>query len=865
MPSNSKFYFFIFLFFSALCSIYFALRPSVALAQIPPAPVSCGSTINPEFHSLRPYQASPCQSTMGPFAKFCGNNLTLHDTIRETYNGNSEGCITTTDGKIRCSYSEQVSKPLVIDLSGANLPIMGNTEEVKNSQNSEETLDDAQKVNNYVSWYLNGVNYRAEYGSSKVDANSLVNFSGPINKLMPSIILDAQRIKSIENAGKENHNQIVVCGENSLGGFGDIFHVGTVTPKECYKGDNTDAQGSVFRLKPAGGFLGAGGEDGWSGDLSFWNDLLNNIVGKIVDLMPSIPGLPSNIDLKEAIKTSVLNHWNKRVPPLPWENDPFAKPTRQMTALEYRKYYQEWRGKTCVIIPVINWLVCFDNVLVPNKYADLFPYVPLSGTEDLKGGISIDNVSSATNPATAGVTVQNVSFLKQTPATLFFAHMQESDELATLLQTTFVASGEAQVGSPTSVDSNTSCNTVEVRTNKGDNLFAKQITGDLHYSASFSCDFEPPSIANCMSNCIAAGNYTSECASLCSSPEATKYSTQTCTKDVYISLSTTSSTPKVDDIWSRLVAGPEAIFKRIFPKLNVEGSLGQIMDIPGSTNITYSGAGISQSQTDLKLPHIGGISEYFLKGIQTMLRPKGYGEQIEFNRALSCKNATLPEIPAASQTACKLCNYPSNLPELMVKIFEAAADAYNVPASVLYATFMHEGGTHDVWDDASALEWSVCGGEVPNCDRTSSTSQPPYGWFPVYFYNGYWDAVKVIDPGRTKEETSPCNFLDATFATAKALSDSAGGRPASARFPLSQDPSQTFSRVPDVCLDFDLNNDTGRPGSCSAWNTNTVATAEIGYSGWCPEPGKHPIQPYFPDIADWLYQTVDYYQKYTCK
>ncbi len=73
-----------------------------------------------------------------------------------------------------------------------------------------------------------------------------------------------------------------------------------------------------------------------------------------------------------------------------------------------------------------------------------------------------------------------------------------------------------------------------------------------------------------------------------------------------------------------------SVFKRIFPKTNTEGSVGQIIDLAGSTNITYSGTNVQGSTTDLKLPHIGGVSEYFLKGIQTALRPKGYGEDIEF-------------------------------------------------------------------------------------------------------------------------------------------------------------------------------------------------------------------------------------------
>ena len=39
---------------------------------------SCDNTTDPEFHSLRPYPAKPCQTTISDTAKFCGNDLTLH-------------------------------------------------------------------------------------------------------------------------------------------------------------------------------------------------------------------------------------------------------------------------------------------------------------------------------------------------------------------------------------------------------------------------------------------------------------------------------------------------------------------------------------------------------------------------------------------------------------------------------------------------------------------------------------------------------------------------------------------------------------------------------------------------------------------
>ncbi|KKT67480.1 MAG: hypothetical protein UX25_C0022G0002 [Candidatus Woesebacteria bacterium GW2011_GWC2_45_9] len=77
-----------------------------------------------------------------------------------------------------------LGKSVAVDLSDAELPILGNTEDVPNSQNADEGLDDAEKTNEYVSWYLNGVIGRAESGED-VDLNKAVNFSGPLKKLLP--------------------------------------------------------------------------------------------------------------------------------------------------------------------------------------------------------------------------------------------------------------------------------------------------------------------------------------------------------------------------------------------------------------------------------------------------------------------------------------------------------------------------------------------------------------------------------------------------------------------------------------------------------------------------------------------------------
>ena len=610
-----KFRFSIFVIF-ILFGICFLNFGTLIKAQVPPPIVSCADTSDPEFNSLRPYRASPCQSTISSTAKYCGNNLTLHDTITETYPGN--GTCTVSAGKATCKYSESVDKNIVIDLSIASLPIMGNTEDVINSQSATESLNEAEKMNGYVSWYLNGVLNRAENGDTKNTDINAVNFSGPINKLLPSAILDAQRIKSIDNAKVSNHNQIVACGKSNIPLIGNVLKIGTFTPQECYAGDGSKADGEIFRLTK------------WNGDLAFWNTGINTIVDTITSFLPNV--------MKEDIRNSVADHWNKRIPPLPWSDKngkPFA--TEEL----YRKAYNEWKGKTCAIIPIVNKVVCFENILVPNMYADLYSYIPLSGTEDLKGSVAIDKVSSATSSSANGAAVSNVTFSNQTPSTLFFPHMQESTDLAGILQDTFVASSEKgnKTAAPTDVSTKASCNDVEVRSNKGDKLFATQLTGNLHYDVSFTCEFNlntsscSKSGGSCIDPKYCCPGYDCNSQNVCvlSSTSPTPPSlAQTCTKDIYISLSTTSNTPKADDVWSQTVAGPQSIFKRMFPKTNVAGGVGQIIDIPGSTNITYSGRGISQQNADLKFPHIGGISEYFLKGIQTALRPKGYGEPITF-------------------------------------------------------------------------------------------------------------------------------------------------------------------------------------------------------------------------------------------
>lgn len=690
----------LFSFLSAGCLFLYLNRVE---AQIPSIFAECNETRPREYHSLRPYQANASCSTYDTnFATFCGNDLTIGDTIEVKYPGTSALSCITSGNSVFCDYSVKVDKTVTIDLSDADLPIMGNTgddDEVINYENRKDndTFTDAFKMSEYVSWYLNGATNSKEY-YNKTDDYSSVNSSGVIEKLLPRQIQEYTRVKTIENAKITRHNQVVVC---SLLG----------KPVDCYFDNIVKAIfDKEWRLTD------------WNGTFAF-NKFLNDAIKLFAELIPK----SLNLGEKE-IKDIWLEQspWTSKKPPFPWQNNPATgEPFDEIT---YRKAYNEWQGKYCIIVPGFNYLICLNNLLVPDKVANLFPYIPLSSTEDVEGEILVDKVSSATNTQQTGVVLTDVTFDGSEPAKLYFSHLEESDQLGSLLQDTFVPKDATKAGDPTNIDtSSATCKTVEVRSNAGDDLFATELKGTLHYVANFTCQFdkEPPQseLETCSGNsglCVpdswtcAPGailpdggckeGYKCGSYGMCAQP------VQTCTKDVYIKLSTQSKIPVIDDVWSRLVAGPMSVVKKIFPKTN-SGGLGTLLDIPGSTNISYKGTDvdITQSTTDLKIPHVGGISEYFLNGIQTALRPKGYGKPITFGKTIPipgecsideippglCDGSVFSKYSPPSQTTFMGNSYfnyilPLLTPELQA-VYKEAERQTGVPCEVLAGIHFREG------------------------------------------------------------------------------------------------------------------------------------------------------------------------------
>lgn len=168
--------------------------------------VPCQDTTNPEFNPLRPYPGNPCDPLIprsdpradreapksnqswviqlaqdyqmrNSVAFSCGNSLT--PTVIHAYDKGSRkdiGPECTVSGRtVRCVRRENFT--LTLDLTDANLPILGNTQ--------NQGLTDAQKMTEYLSWYLNGVVQHSEQDANP-SINRLVNFSGPLQKLLPA-------------------------------------------------------------------------------------------------------------------------------------------------------------------------------------------------------------------------------------------------------------------------------------------------------------------------------------------------------------------------------------------------------------------------------------------------------------------------------------------------------------------------------------------------------------------------------------------------------------------------------------------------------------------------------------------------------
>lgn len=769
----------LFLFINISLTIFAASRTN---AQVPQINLSCAKTDTPEFHSLRPYQAAACGDA--PKARYCSNRLVFFEDFDVAGKGDCKP--RGYEGNFTCHPDFQVEPhDLEIDLDDSQFPILGNTEDVKNYENNQDLIDDATKVNEYASWYLNGVNDKAE--NEEATDDQIINFSGPVKKLLPSVIQDDQRIKIIKTAtnktsyydeelGKtveeaENHDQIVVNNE---------------------------------RLSS------------WTGDLSFLRSI-GNVASDVIDFITN--GLANQYNLGDA--------WNQRTPPLPWD-DGTGKPFEN--SVLYNKAYNEWEGKSCLLTSKLA-LICIDNPLISNKYADLWHFVPLSNNSDKKGANYLLTIDGPSYDPSNGTEIENAMHKSYTNAPLHFAHTQEVQDLSQLLKKTYAPEGVKSEKVPETTGIN-NCSAVEVRTNKGDNLFP----GDTPEITATGVQYKITA-AECKETiseelCCKRGQPN------CPNPNAMCTSSKLkCNAEVGVIFALGTKTPWADDIFQTTVAGSDSTFRKIFPKVQEGAPVSCIADIPTTTSVTYDPSNSEKPKggeytfrvqkypkdsggdtPELTFPHIGSIYEYFLNGIQTALRPKGYGNPIVSGECIKC--GELPDLPKATGS-CNLTGISSRvgeIPQSLKDIVSAAAETYKVPPNLILGQMFGEGlfnpGRYD-WTDDNVKAWATCT-PIPDCND----GQGDDGF--MGFFSNSWDGVAkaikpdllALDPNR--QEPSRCNLLDAVYGAAWNLHDSADGG------------------MPFSCFGIDLNSTV--PTSCS-WNDNqyesAIKVAESGYTDAC--------------------------------
>lgn len=603
-----------------------------------------------DYQSFRPNPKDPAFSELKDLSLLCGNNMIINKKFEVTPD---EGTCSQSGDTLTCKYLIEENVRVAVDTTKSRLPIMGNTQLVYNSENkvgvsNTEELDDTEKVNNLVSWYLNGaVNY-AENPHPISDFGSLVdqwwtgyyanviNFSGPLRKLLPQDVQYQNKVEQIKNATgsnsgkeKERYNQVVGCT------------YGIDTP--------------ITLLQ------------------NVINVLLETLGIKAIDLPGARIGNvigPCHLDFPLADwfkKEYRLSYFIGNLPPTLAK---YPEPRRWWIE------YERWRGKSCFVVPGWKFIpdflkyqgICFENPLKPNSYADLFMNIPMSSTEDRVGQLTINQPvpSSPDN-----VKTEILEFKLEQAATLYFPHMQESVGLAEDLQTTYKPQEgtDDSLGYTEPVEINENCQILQVRTNEepDDFLWGDEALAKFKYKSEFECTFKQSSEQVCTGTNFANQIYSPYCYS------TNTYIPEKCEKNVYFNSKIDTYTPLADEVWSRLVAGNSAVARRMFPKTGTD-MFGTFIDIPTVTTAEYKvkmgDVSVSPTIAELYFPHIGGVSEYFLKGIQTLLRPKGYGENITFGEPLDYEPGD--------------CSFDMSKIDTAI---QSAASKYSVPASMLKAVF----------------------------------------------------------------------------------------------------------------------------------------------------------------------------------
>lgn len=419
-----------------------------------PTRYNCSDTADPEYNPLRPYPGSPCdlliprsvpEAPLTSEKKFntfaCGASLTpQREEVFDPYgkNGSYESInpgpenyahtvcypsefgtsdqekkdyenMRRTGGSVTCWRSSAFD--VTVDLSHANLGVLSNTQDT--------SLTDAQKVNEYLSWYLTGTPQIGDQlpidSNNPADISRVVNYSGPLRKLMPFDLQNIAKSTIVKSANIDVHNYIVGCKkdvdftyvlnaikawfETLKSSAGLILTVVTTMPRlpfDLYDFITTfsDATAQLipilqsFTLGDAPKILAILtplGKTDLANDLAKLGEVRSDYLHDLGNLFNSL-----NLDMAESCQTSQefirlkeqLLVKGYRPYPYPVGDLP-PDPSAYTSFGEYWKKYNNWRGLTNVIF--------FGATNIPNPFvnesvwAQLFQNVPFSSMEDTAG------------------------------------------------------------------------------------------------------------------------------------------------------------------------------------------------------------------------------------------------------------------------------------------------------------------------------------------------------------------------------------------------------------------------------------------------------------------------------------------------
>lgn len=662
--------------------------PPPPSGPIPAEFIPCNEEDIPEYHSRRPYQASPCNPNLEELDLYCANDFITKETFTVSPT-DADSCVADGGGQT-CFFSFDSVLEVSIDLTDAELPIVGNTQLVPNQVNGgqpqPEQFSYVRRVNEYLTSWLDGAPWKADeelMDPDEIDITypqkHLITYGGPIRKLFPKQSqFQSRSDRRGQTALGYSHNQIYICesGNDQIpcrydaarGQYGIINTNGTADPA-----DDEFIPTEYTRI------LSGTPESPWM-PFTSTEDRLGAIYANIADSTPqptagegnevtitSYDFVPENdtdllyfAHMEEAV--SLVDLLQRTYTPreiargVPRDSEPAS-------------YYNTYRCD----LKDVRW----------NSGDDLF------GELDGRGG-QYGDLPAATSSTGSETTGQNISGLIN-------------------------YSGQFQCHFDTSFASQADC--------------VQDCSTDLNQCDPDNNALIPDPYADCASYCQNE---------VCSIP--------TCTVDALTATSLYTETPKAEELWDRTVVGEASLVKRMFPSL---GHFGEIVkDYPAVTSGDYiaeKAEGGTQftsivsslagdpteedpgSNAELYIPHLGGIKVLTMGLLQDMLRPKELGSKY--------LESGIP--PGSDPTNCKLGDGICS-PENLATYFSDGSIQKGLIASIIceresggYAqalnnscTYSHDGLNND--GDASACVDGADNSSNPQCTPRIIAGQEYY-------------------------------------------------------------------------------------------------------------------------------------------